>query len=45
MIDTLHNLAVCALYIVFIAIAIGVIVLVAAGVYFIVNDVRHHVNK
>lgn len=45
MIDTLHNLAVCSLYIALIAIVIGVVVLVAAGIYFIINDVRHHANK
>lgn len=45
MIDTLHNLAICSLYIVLIAVSIGVVVLVAAGIYFIINDVRHHANK
>lgn len=45
MIDILQDLAICLLYIIFIAVAIGVIVLVAAGVYFIIDDVRHHANK
>lgn len=45
MIDTLHELAMCSLYIILIAVSIGVVVLVAAGIYFIINDVRHHANK
>nr|DAF73368.1 MAG TPA: hypothetical protein [Caudoviricetes sp.] len=45
MIDMLHDLAVCSLYIILIATSIGVVVLVAAGIYFIINDVRHHANK
>lgn len=45
MIDILHDLAMCSLYVILIAVSIGVVVLVAAGIYFIINDVRHHVNK
>lgn len=45
MIDILHDLAICSLYIALIAIVMGIVVLVAAGIYFIINDVRHHVNK
>lgn len=45
MIDILHDLAMCSLYIALIAIVIGVVVIVAAGIYFIINDVRRHVNK
>lgn len=45
MIDILHELAICSLYIILIAVSIGVVVLVAAGIYFIIDDVRHHVNK
>ena len=46
MIDMLHDLAVCSLYIILIAASIGVVVFVAAGIYFIIiSDVRHHANK
>lgn len=45
MIDILHDLAVCSLYTILIAVSIGVVVLVAAGIYFIINDVRQHANK
>lgn len=45
MIDILHDLAVCSLYIVLISIAIGAIALVAAGVCFIINEVRRSGNR
>lgn len=45
MIDILHDLAVCSLYIVLISIAIGAIAIVAAGVCFIINEVRRSASK
>ena len=45
MIDMLHDLAICSLYIILIAVPIGVVVLVVAGIYLIINDVRQHANK
>lgn len=45
MIDILHDLAICSLYIILIAVSIGVVVLVAVGIYFVINDVQRHVNK
>ena len=45
MIDILHDIAICSLYTILIAVSIGVVVLVAAGIYFIINDVRQHANK
>lgn len=45
MIDILHDLAVCSLYIVLISIAMGAIAIVIAGVYFIINEVRRSGNR
>lgn len=45
MIDTLHDLAMCSLYIVFIVIAIGMIAITIAGVYYCIREMLYRVKK
>lgn len=45
MIDTLHDLAMCSLYLVLITIAIGMIAITVAGVYYSVHELRYRTKN